>query len=49
MGPGGGRKAQEGGDTCRRIDDSLCCRAETRIFYSKYTSRKEKLKKHQEK
>ena len=34
MWPGGGRKAQEGGDMCRHIDGSLCWRAETRVLQS---------------
>ena len=29
MGPGGGRKVQEGGDVCIHIADSLLCTAET--------------------
>ena len=31
----GGRKAQEGGDICIHIADSLCCRAETNTTFFK--------------
>ena len=31
VGVGGGREAQEEGDTCVHMTDSLCCTAETNI------------------